>query len=234
MMGLDKQDRFVTYKADGSKRFADSAFPSEPSGPPPIFTNGGNNNTGGPGDDPDPVSDACRLVLVNLSAYQDGELDSDTLIVVEAHIAKCDYCSAILDTMIETDEMVEREWREYSPLPSSFGVKHAVDNIMAQLPAVPDAPHEFAPKRVHARLRWMRFSTGVMSIVALFSMLWTSYRLGFAQGKEARGFRQQPTRFSPAHWTGSPVLPQSFPTSASIISRTVPNTSSALISRMHL
>jgi hypothetical protein len=66
---------------------------------------------------------------------------------------------------------------------------------MAALPTTPDAEIEnrkskienpaFPTKRVHAKARWMRFATGLMSLFALLGMLWSSYRLGYAHGRRS-------------------------------------------------
>jgi hypothetical protein len=119
----------------------------------------------------------------------------------------------MLSSLQETDRLIEREWREYPPLPSLSERILAIDKIMAELPPAAEAPQEFASKRVHARLRWMRFSTGFMGLIALFSLLWTSYKLGFAQGMQKNSYKIR---------------------SASSIPRTSSYTSSAVINRMHL
>jgi hypothetical protein len=54
---------------------------------------------------------------------------------------------------------------------------------MAALPPVPGEQTAFAPKRVHSRARWMRFSTGLAGVVAFLAMLWSSYRIGYAHGR---------------------------------------------------
>ena len=145
-------------------------------------------------------NEACRLVAVNLSAYLDGELDVDQQQVVEAHLDRCPKCSASLDEMHTTDTIIEREWRDNAPLPSSSEVRNAIDSIMAALPPAPVSAPEFAPKRVHAKARWMRFSTGLAGILAFFSLLWSSYRLGYANGRT-----NTPPAYAPAPSQGNPM-----------------------------
>ncbi|HLK55399.1 MAG TPA: zf-HC2 domain-containing protein [Chthonomonadaceae bacterium] len=128
-------------------------------------------------------NEACRLVAVSLSAYLDGELDEDQQQVVETHLDRCPKCVASLAALETTDTLIEREWRDNAPLPSSSEVKNSIDSIMAALPPAPAATPEFAPKRVHAKARWIRFSTGIAGVIAFMSLLWSSYRLGYANGR---------------------------------------------------
>jgi|SRR5579871_2581738 len=130
-------------------------------------------------------SEACDLVVANLSAYQDDELDPDQKRVIEAHLHKCDYCASVFEAIKTTDMLVEREWREGSPLPSSLEIDVAIDAIMDALPPMP-APR-FEPKRVHARTRWMRFATGITGLFGFSGMLLSSYALGFANGRRSLG-----------------------------------------------
>src|SRR5579862_10028678 len=148
MMALDKgSKRSVQAEiSDQTTRFKSSAYPGGPAGSPP------NNSGGGSGDDHNPFNEACNLVLVNLAAYQDGELDPDTFNLVDDHASRCTRCSAVLSSMQELDRQIQREWRENSPLPTSFQLQRSVDSIMAQLPQEPAAQPEYTPKRVHARL----------------------------------------------------------------------------------
>jgi hypothetical protein len=147
---------------------------------PPIPPVGGGDSRG-----KEMGSEACDLVVANLSAYQDDELDPDQERVIEAHLHKCDYCSSVFAAIQTTDMLVEREWRDGSPLPSSLEINVAVDAIMDALPPVPAPTPRFEPKRVHARTRWMRFATGITGIFGLSGMLLSSYALGFAHGRRS-------------------------------------------------
>ncbi len=127
--------------------------------------------------------DVCALTLANLSAYQDNALDAGQERALEAHLDQCAGCAEVLNAIRATDSALKREWRDNAPLPSSLLFGQSVDSIMAALPPVPTAPTAFERKRVHARTRWMRFSTGLAGVFAFFTMLWSSYRLGYAHGR---------------------------------------------------
>src|SRR5579862_2310190 len=128
MMALDKgSKRSVQAEiSDQTTRFKSSAYPGGPAGPPP------NNSGGGFGDDHNPFNEACNLVLVNLAAYQDGELDPDTFMLVDDHASRCTRCSAVLSSMRQLYRQRQRELRQNSPLPTSFQVQPSSDSIIAQ------------------------------------------------------------------------------------------------------
>jgi len=130
-------------------------------------------------------SEACDLVVANLSAYQDDELDADQHDIVEVHLRKCDHCASVYAAIQTTDMLLEREWHEIAPLPSSFEFTDSVDTVMAALPTAPTVAPRFEPRRVHSRTRWMRFATGAMGAFAFFGMLISSYALGFANGRRS-------------------------------------------------
>ena len=127
----------------------------------------------------------CDFVTTNLSAYLDGELDSAQTRLVGSHLGKCPRCSEILESLSDVDETIQREWRDSAPLPSSFHFEQAIDDIMAALPSVPVEAVAFAAHRVHARARWMRFATGIAGLVAILTSLWSSYWLGYTNGRRS-------------------------------------------------
>lgn len=174
---------------------------------PPTGRSGGNGGWPGRGGD-----DACDFVSVNLSAYQDGELDSDSLKLIVSHLAHCPNCADAFDALQSVDETLEREWRDSAPLPSSSRFARSIDSIMDALPDEPAVAPAFAPKRIHARVRWTRFATGVAGLFAFGSLLWSSYRLGYQQGQLQHLSRYPGTM--PAN-PGNPVMPVSFFTCAS-------------------
>jgi anti-sigma factor RsiW len=149
---------------------------------PPTGRSGGKGGWPGRGGD-----DACEFVSVNLSAYQDGELDPDSLNLIVSHLAHCPHCASAFDALQMVDETLDREWRDSAPLPSSSHFVGSVNSIMDALPDEPVAAPAFAPKRVHARVRWTRFATGAVGLFAFGSMLWSSYRLGYQQGRQNNG-----------------------------------------------
>jgi len=142
--------------------------------------------------------EACRLVAVNLSAYLDNELDPDQSEMITAHLDSCAACADLMDAMQETDEEIQREWREDAPLPSSSQFRHSIDAILDALPAEPVAEPVFAPKRVHAKTRWVRFATGMSGFVLVAGMLWSSYRIGYVHGRQ----NARKSSFAPANPTG--------------------------------
>jgi hypothetical protein len=129
--------------------------------------------------------EACRLISVNLAAYIDNELDPDQADLVTQHLNGCTGCAALLDTMERTDETIEREWRESAPLPSSSQFRQSIDSIMDALPPAPAQSDGFAAKRVHARTRWMRFATGMSGFILAAGALWSSYNIGYSQGRNS-------------------------------------------------
>ena len=137
----------------------------------------------------------CRRGIETLSAYLDGELDSDSQAEVANHLNNCPQCADAFDALLATDRMIQREWRD-APLPSASEMRFALDSIMGALPPLPDAPPVFAPRRMHARFRWMRFATGIASIIALLGLLWSTYRFGFAQGRSSLAPSLSPRRQS--------------------------------------
>ena len=190
---------------------------------PPSFGDADDDGNGDGG------NEACRLVAVNLSAYLDGELDVDQEQVVEAHLDHCPKCQASFDALETTDTLIEREWRDNAPLPSSSEVKSSIDSIMAALPPAPAATLEFAPKRVHAKARWMRFSTGLAGIIAFISLLWSSYRLGYVNGRISTqpAYMPSPSYENPLP---QPTRYQTNPASITLASSTIQQPASLAIS----
>ena len=124
-------DLAVTLLPDFSKRDRNAL--------PPTGRSGGNGGWPGRGGD-----DACEFVSVNLSAYQDGELDPDSLKLIVSHLAHCTNCADAFDALQEIDETLEREWRDSAPLPSSSQFARSIDSIMDALPNEPAATPVFA------------------------------------------------------------------------------------------
>lgn len=179
---------------------------------PPTGRSGGKGGWPGRGGD-----DACEFVSVNLSAYQDGELDPDSLKLIVSHLTHCPNCAASFDALQSVDETLEREWRDSAPLPSSSQFARSLDSIMEALPNEPAVTPAFAPKRVHARVRWTRFATGVAGLFAFGSLLWSSYRLGYQQGQQNNVSRSSGS--APAG-PNNAMMPVSFFASASDLYRT--------------
>ena len=156
----------------------------------------GRANPAFPGTDtPAEFGGGCKRGMETLSAYLDGELDSDSRAEVANHLNSCPQCADAFDALLATDRMIQREWRD-APLPSASETRFALDAILDALPPLPDAPPVFAPRRIHAKARWMRFATGVAGVIALLGLLWSSYRLGFTQGRSSFSAPLSPRRQS--------------------------------------
>jgi anti-sigma factor RsiW len=102
--------------------------------------------------------DPCTYAQASLSAYADNELNSSQRRWVASHLANCAKCAEMLNTLQLAEEHLQREWRDDSLLPSSLERAVAIDRIMDALPPAPETEPHFAPKRIHARARWTRFS----------------------------------------------------------------------------
>jgi hypothetical protein len=139
-----------------------------------------------PGFRPDGLKDgdACGLTEANLAAFEDGELNREQAQLVEAHLAGCVKCASTLKMLRAEDSLISWEWRESAPLPFSSEMRFAVDSIMAALPPA-EAHAAFARRRVHVRVRWNRLAAGLMGIVAMAGMIWSSYRIGYAHGRQS-------------------------------------------------
>lgn len=131
----------------------------------------------------DPKKEMCMLVVMNLSAFQDDELDPEQRRIIAAHLNNCPDCTQVFESLQETDRLCEREWRDEASLPSSTERRQAIDSIMDALPPVPSETPAFAPKRTHAKARWMRFATGISGLLLLSLSSWGSYRVGYVQGQ---------------------------------------------------
>ncbi len=56
----------------------------------------------------------CRELLKSLSDYVDGALDESLCLVIEKHMAECDRCQVVVDTLRKTIEL----YQNTSPAPS--------------------------------------------------------------------------------------------------------------------
>lgn len=172
----------------------------------PGMGDSGNGDGGsGEGDDAGGASGSeCGWYLERLSAYQDGELESDEARLVAAHVEGCSRCTRIFAALQATDNLLEREWRKDTPLPSSslsslssslmsssssnsssVRFHSAIDGIMAALPAQQSQTPAFPARRVHERTRWMRFATAFACALMLVFSLWMSYHIGYLQGQRS-------------------------------------------------
>lgn len=115
----------------------------------------------------------CRRTQSLLSAYLDSELDPGSQNYVDAHLAHCPHCATVKNELAETDTLIKREWQQTLPLPSlSLTLKElrSIDAILASLPPEPVSEPSFASRRVHSRVRWVRLSAGLASLIALIGI----------------------------------------------------------------
>ena len=115
-------------------------------------------------------NDDCLRTQSLLSAYLDRELDTPTINRVETHLETCPNCSAMEISLLNLDEQLKWEWQRDLPLPSSslsLKERASIDSILSALPPETVTVPDFAPRRIHARARWMRFSAGIAALIAL-------------------------------------------------------------------
>jgi anti-sigma factor RsiW len=72
-------------------------------------------------------------MLGNLSDYIDGELEAELCAEIEQHVAECENCSIVVDTLRRTVTLYHEHGHE--PLPED--VK---DRLLAALNLAPEAP----------------------------------------------------------------------------------------------
>ena len=92
-------------------------------------------------------NNSCELIIANLSAFQDGEMDQEEARRITLHLGTCSRCAGIFAVIQETDEILEREWRNSAPLPSSLRYQKSIDCIMNSLPLQPEMDVAFASRR---------------------------------------------------------------------------------------
>jgi anti-sigma factor RsiW len=128
--------------------------------------------------------DACSQIQANLAAFEDGELTGEQAHRVKEHVADCPRCVSTLEALREQDRLISWEWRESAPLPFSGKMRHAVDSIMSALPPA-ETQGAFAPRRIHVRGRWSRLAAGLISMVAMAGLAWSSYCVGYTRGRQS-------------------------------------------------
>jgi anti-sigma factor RsiW len=152
--------------------------------------------------------DPCAWVQANLAAYADDEVDPKQHNSISDHLHLCGRCATDLNKLIQIDSIIQREWQQDVPLPSSLEHKQGVERIMAALPDEPVTQVRFAARRVHARMRWTRLAAGVAGMALLAGLASLSYRLGQSSQprpsspSEIRNLRTPPQR--PASTTHLP------------------------------
>jgi len=51
----------------------------------------------------------CKMILNNLSAYIDGELDEDVCQQIETHLETCQNCRIVVDTLKKTIDIYQKD-----------------------------------------------------------------------------------------------------------------------------
>jgi len=60
---------------------------------------------------------SCREMLSSLSDYLDGELESELCAAIESHLAECENCRIVVDTLRKTITLYRQHAKEELPLP---------------------------------------------------------------------------------------------------------------------
>lgn len=148
---------------------------------------------------------SCDYVADNVSSYVDAELSPLTIQQIANHLNICPNCAKMAAEVSRVGLALEREWSDNAPLPSSLEVEFALDAIMDALPPVHEASlaptHGDSPRIA----RWGRFTTGFVGGALFVASLWSSYQVGFWQGR-ASSFAP-PTLHQPLPASPSPAPP---------------------------
>lgn len=86
-----------------------------------------------------------EAIVEKLSAYRDGALSAPERALVDAHLAECASCSAVLQDL----ETLARAFFRPAPAPNAFQTEAFVSRVMARLPA------ESSPPFFWATTRWL-------------------------------------------------------------------------------
>ncbi|MGA2820352.1 MAG: zf-HC2 domain-containing protein [Anaerolineales bacterium] len=60
--------------------------------------------------------DECRRLLGSLSAYLDGEIEARVCQAIQAHLASCEDCRVVVDTLRKTISLVHQSPQPVLPL----------------------------------------------------------------------------------------------------------------------
>jgi anti-sigma factor RsiW len=82
---------------------------------------------------------ACRDLLKSLSDYVDGELDESLCAEIERHMADCDRCQIVVDTLRKTVELYH-ETSDPAPLPSDVRARLFLRLNLDDFIAAPQKP----------------------------------------------------------------------------------------------
>ena len=65
----------------------------------------------------------CHQVLSQLNDYADGELSQDLCVELESHLARCEDCQIVLDTLRKTLYLVQHINTEPQELPEDVEIR---------------------------------------------------------------------------------------------------------------
>jgi anti-sigma factor RsiW len=78
---------------------------------------------------PDHVHDPCRRMLSQLSDYADDALAAELCAELESHLADCEHCRIVLDTLRKTLSLV-RCLPDEEPAPLPPGVEQRLFDVL--------------------------------------------------------------------------------------------------------
>ncbi|GDX40924.1 hypothetical protein LBMAG21_12160 [Armatimonadota bacterium] len=126
---------------------------------------------------------ACDYVAENTSSYLDAELDLRAMEQIANHLNNCSNCAKTVAGVESVGLVLEREWSDIAPLPSSLEIEFALDSIMDALPPLHERTHDAKHADTSHSTRWVRFTTGIVGGALFVASLWSSYQVGFWQGR---------------------------------------------------
>ena len=134
---------------------------------------------------------SCDYVAENASSYVDAELNPLAIQQIANHLNHCPNCAKMVADVERVGLVLEREWCDSALLPSSLEVEFALDSILDALPPVHESNLESKHTGIPHVTRWVRFTTGVVGGAIFVTSLWSSYQIGFWQGR-ASAFTPEP------------------------------------------
>ncbi len=126
---------------------------------------------------------SCDYVAENVSGYVDAELNPQAIQQIANHLNNCPNCAKIVAEVERVGLVLEREWSDNAPLPSSLEVEFALDSIMDALPPIYEPSRSSKHGDTPHVTRWVRFTTGFVGGALFVTSLWSSYQVGFWQGR---------------------------------------------------
>lgn len=66
---------------------------------------------------------SCREMLSSLSVYLDGELETEICAAIESHLAECENCRIVVDTLRKTITLYHQHAEEDPQLPDDVRLR---------------------------------------------------------------------------------------------------------------